>query len=660
MELRVPSIAPCPPRLFLAVTSRVVFLLLELGAFSRRHDAESTGSALLVGPSLAQHLLLCATLLRVGGGDDTICDAAALHSVYGTRKQRGLAPVTAALRARVAAAAGPRAERLAHLFSRVARPFCLLRLEGRCDAPMMLPERHGAGGLLVAADDVAALVDIEAANLIDQGDCFLRAVDAAPPAAPLRVAVERLRGVAARAGGVLPPVALPPPPPPPPPLCGALCAPCRWWPHRSRSPPAAPAPAEPPPAPLPADLPGCFLLDGGAGGPLCPPHLSPALLLPPSPLHAALPTQVCGAQAPTPAPLVAALERGECSPSPHAPGCAFSAAALRDAAASGGARAEALAVELAAGLARQGYVVVDAAADGGDGADAAATVRAAFVAAASFFDSPPPAKAACAWRSGALRKHAGYRDEGARELFAVRDDVGEACDGVWPEREWRSLFSLQRALGRDVFSLLAGAAGVGGSALSALFGCEGGLPLGAAAGTPASDAVALDACADVMRTYRYARRAGDAPPGLRAAATGAHTDVGLLTVSPMSELPGLVVLSPCGRHWLDVEGGEDARRGPPPAGAQRFVCFLGEAGARVLAAAPGAAPSGPPLRAPVHFVLERAGAGPRFSAPCFLRAPEAALLAPGLPNGAFLQALAQRPWVRLKADLLPHAWAADF
>jgi hypothetical protein len=667
MELRLATntaaagVHPCPTRLFLSVTSRVLFLLHELGEFGARLDPAS-GAA---GPSAAQHLLLCAALLRASGCDASVCDAAALHSVYGTScSPRGLSGGAAA-RARVAAAAGARAERLARLFSLVERPACLLALAER-DAPAALPLRARAGARVeVSRGDAAALLDMEAANLVDRGHWFLREVDAAPPRAPLREAVERLRSVAARAAATLPPVAPPPPPPPPPRGCFSCWRPCgpllplRAWPCGAAAAAADAAPLPPLAAELPSLVPGCFLVDGPAGGPLCPPHLSPARLLPPSPAHAALPAQLLGEQAPCAAAEAEALEEGVCTPPPQPPGRAVTCKELRAAAAeseAAGADAApppALAEELAALLAAHGYFVVDATTD-----DAGGVVDGAFAAAGAFFGGAAADKARARWRSGALRKQAGFRGEGPRELFAVRDDEGEESGGQWPAAEWRALFRLQRALARDIFALLCARAGAArGRRLAALFGAaEEGAPAAASPPPPPREA-----CADVLRVYRYARPAGGCAPGLRAAATGAHADVGLLTLAPLSAVPGLALLSPCGRRWVDVEGSEEARRPPPQRGARRFVAFLGEAGARVLAS--GARAGGaPPLRAPVHFVLERAGgAAPRFSAPFFLRAPHHALLAPGATNGEFLQALAQRPWARLRdADQSPALWAADF
>ena len=637
-----------------------------------------------MGRSLGQHLLSTASLLRLGGGDDALCDAGALHSVYGTRAfPRAIADV--ALRARIAEAAGAPAELLAFLFCTLDRPRCLLSLE-RTDASALLPLRaQGGTAVRVPASLVEALVTLEAANLLEQGDACLAEVFSAPPHAPLRLAAERLCAAAARAQVTLPPIRLYSAPQRAPSLA---CCPSLWqW--------AARPPPQPQPQPqhvtelsdlslpsvsAPAELPGCFLLDAELGGPLCPPHLSPSLLLPPSPLHAALPQQRAGPQIPCPAAPCAALEAGACTTPPFPPGRTITAHELRCAAASlaGAAGASALGKELAALLGQHGYFCIDAPAD----SEAAATVSSAFAAAARFFGQLPAQKLPACWPSGAGKKFAGFRAEGPRELFAVRDDQGQGGGAggaaAWPEKEWRALFKLQRALSRDVLALLALGQGLdlraGGPAetpsLAHLFGADADAGAGEAQGSSESGAAAsLEACSDVMRVYRYLRPEGAHIPTYRYAATSAHADVGLLTVAPLSRVPGLVLLSPCGLRWVDVEGAEEARRaeagGEQGASVQRFVCFLGEAGARLLAGATAPGEGGMPLlRAPVHFVRERqpsSGARARYSAPFFLRAPKGAALARGVLNGDFLQTLAQRPWAKLRGqDRDGAAWASDF
>jgi hypothetical protein len=562
-------------------------------------------------------------------------------------------------RARISAASGARAEFLAYLFSCIARPHCLLfaKAGGQSFLPLR-PPLHPAGSVVrVDEQDVEALALIEAANLTEQNDAFLLQVAAAPPDSVLRIALERLR---ARIKIRMP--RFPALPNPPPASCfSALCA------LLSRRVPVQPSATTAQPAvdgdaglilpkqevqillesAAPETRPGCFLIDKAIGGPLCPPHLSPARLLFDSPFHASLPRQIIEASTPAPAAVIERLEAGVCEVSDTAPRVVFAAELQNSSDAVLGA-------ELAALLSCHGYLILDSAES-----NASKVVGAAFSAAADFFEKPSDLKRAAQWPSGAARKHAGYRAEGVRELFAVRDDNDKGRDEFWPGTAWRALFELQRELSRRIFSLLSIGVGLDlvtgyGSlspSLAALFGKD-------TSAAASSSAPVNDACADVMRMYRYARPDGLPPGGLRRAATSAHSDVGLLTISPLSTQPGLVVLSPCGSKWIDVEG--VALRSS--SGGMRFIVFLGEAGARLLADGPQQPEAGL-LRAPVHFVLEKEGGVKRFSAPFFLRAPGTALLSKSLhlTYSFFLQTLAQRPWVRLRdKDTYPDVWASDF
>ena len=257
-------------------------------------------------------------------------------------------------------------------------------------------------------------------------------------------------------------------------------------------------------------------------------------------------------------------------------------------------------------------------------------------------------------------------DAGGVSTAAVAAGAGApAAAGLWPAAEFSALFFLQREIARDLLALLL-----------LIDAPDAGEAAAAAAEVAAAHEQLLDvgeaARSDVMRVYRYQRPLGAVVPGMRAAATSAHADVGLLTLSPLSTAAGLVLLRPAGDRWTNVEA-----EGAPPKGRQRFIAFLGEAGARLLAGrrlgagvraragarvgAPADAAAAPLLRAPVHFVDERgAGGGARFSAPFFLRAPGEALLAPGLTNAAFLCSLAQRPWARLRSDQEPRSFSSDF
>lgn len=249
--------------------------------------------------------------------------------------------------------------------------------------------------------------------------------------------------------------------------------------------------------------------------------------------------------------------------------------------------------------------------------------------------------------------HAGFRAEGAREFFAIRR-VPPASD-PWhvsgPEllqeilSTWGSLFVLQRQAAKDVAVLVAQGAGIEASVLTAVLD-DGPDPLCDRASFPgiedASPPAILrsvdDVGADVMRIYRIQRPRNAARPGFATGATSAHTDVGLVTVSPSSNLPGLVALHPTGLHWSNVEA-----EGQGPGSC--LVAFLGETMARLLSS-PASKVQG--LRAPVHLVDERFVGLPRFSTPFFLRARPDAMISPGMTTLQFLETLgSSRPWFRL-------------
>jgi len=70
---------------------------------------------------------------------------------------------------------------------------------------------------------------------------------------------------------------------------------------------------------------------------------------------------------------------------------------------------------------------------------------------------------------------------------------------------------------------------------------------------------------DVFRIYQYLRPADSPLPGLRDPATGIHADMGLITLSPAANIPGLMVLGQDGVSWLDVESSRpDAPNLTPP------------------------------------------------------------------------------------------------
>jgi hypothetical protein len=193
---------------------------------------------------------------------------------------------------------------------------------------------------------------------------------------------------------------------------------------------------------------------------------------------------------------------------------------------------------------------------------------------------------------------------------------------------------------------------------------------------------------DVLRVYQYYRPPDSALPGVSGAATGIHCDMGLLTVSPRSSLPGLRVLHPGTMQWMDVEtdmGEHDLaafageclpravstlraqlmREGPaafqrrgPSAETPHCVCGCQDD------ASSSAAPAAPPLpvpalpppldlpRAPLHYVDERYPGAPRISTPFFLRARPEAAFADGLAVAAFVEGevMLHRPWRKRAAS----------
>jgi hypothetical protein len=198
-------------------------------------------------------------LLRIAGFEEAVCVGGLLHSIYGTNRFRTKSLSNAHERAKVAECAGVEAERLAFLFSTVNRPHSFRTLEHKlaqdCDSrktfeyishstvpllPVALALRSDvdlslltsykvqaslgavaldttgqtqlasqAATILVDENTAMSLVAIEAANLLDQGDCYL--LTAADPHVyvpnhPLPLAIQRIRSAAALQGITLAPV----------------------------------------------------------------------------------------------------------------------------------------------------------------------------------------------------------------------------------------------------------------------------------------------------------------------------------------------------------------------------------------------------------------------------------------------------------------------
>jgi len=241
-----------------------------------------------------------------------------------------------------------------------------------------------------------------------------------------------------------------------------------------------------------------------------------------------------------------------------------------------------------------------------------------------------------------ISRHVGYRNEGFREFFALRREDTQDVPSSWVD-----LFVFQEKLAEDLFVLIAQGLGLSKESVSHLFDRQ------------SVDRQFVSAKSNVMRVYRYLRPQSSTIPGLFGASTGAHADAGLLTVSPASNSPGLVVLSPDGSSWINVEGES------LPTTSQRFYAFLGEQGSRFFKdATASTAFANKIVRSPVHFVDEKEIGKPRFSAPFFLRAPlhSSLVLDKSLTAEEFLGSLHRRPWalVRTAKNITAEEYASDF
>jgi isopenicillin N synthase-like dioxygenase len=243
-----------------------------------------------------------------------------------------------------------------------------------------------------------------------------------------------------------------------------------------------------------------------------------------------------------------------------------------------------------------------------------------------------------------ISRHVGYRNEGFREFFALRrEDNTLDIPSTWVD-----LFLFQEKLAEDLFVLISQGLGLAKESVNSLLDRSS-----------VDNQQSVSAKSNVMRVYRYLRPQSSNSPGLFGASTGAHADAGLLTVSPASNSSGLVVLSPDGTSWINVEGES------LPTTSQRFYAFLGEQGSRFFKdATASTAFANKILRPPVHFVDEKEIGKPRFSAPFFLRAPlnSSLVLDKSLSVETFLGSLHRRPWalVRTTKSITAEEYASDF
>jgi isopenicillin N synthase-like dioxygenase len=145
---------------------------------------------------------------------------------------------------------------------------------------------------------------------------------------------------------------------------------------------------------------------------------------------------------------------------------------------------------------------------------------------------------------------------------------------------------------------------------------------------------------DAFRVFQYYRAPGEERPGLEQAATGLHSDMGLITISPAARVPGLTALHRDGSHWVRVE--RDESNDENDTGTPLYLHVL--SGDTLSFLTHGR------VRGLAHFVDERVGVR-RISMPYFLRAnPHASIRSTTVR--VFLEDVVfpRRTWVALRVD----------
>lgn len=132
----------------------LVEFLERCGAMDRRHS----------GRSLFEHLMRTEKILASWGCDTDTRLAGLFHSIYGTNAFRN-SSLDINDRAVLAELIGQRAENLVYLFHACHRPWALLEaLQSQG-----VVSRHDGQYLAVPLADVIGLIEIECANLLEQG-----------------------------------------------------------------------------------------------------------------------------------------------------------------------------------------------------------------------------------------------------------------------------------------------------------------------------------------------------------------------------------------------------------------------------------------------------------------------------------------------------------
>ena len=156
--------------------------------------------------------------------------------------------------------------------------------------------------------------------------------------------------------------------------------------------------------------------------------------------------------------------------------------------------------------------------------------------------------------------------------------------------------------------------------------------------------------ANVMRVYQYLRDKTEKLPGISNASTKIHSDMGFVTVSPRSNIPGLCILDPTSSRFENVEINQ-LKEG------EKYLLnvFVGESFARLSDGA---------LRATVHFVDEIQTGKSRYSMPFFMRGNPSSLFNNvfdcSLTISDFIEkeVLTQRPW--RDPSLPPHLLPGEY
>lgn len=148
--------------------------------------------------SLYAHLVGTYQILKSWGCSDQVCLGGLFHSIYGTVQfRRATLPFNQ--RGRVRKLIGLEAELLAYLFCVTDRPLGLIEQWGRPD--IVIPDRHLLDFVVLNRQELLWLLEIEAANLLEQdvkSDRYIRRLDRIPISAAANAALRRYIEASAR------------------------------------------------------------------------------------------------------------------------------------------------------------------------------------------------------------------------------------------------------------------------------------------------------------------------------------------------------------------------------------------------------------------------------------------------------------------------------